>query len=301
MAKEKFIGCTIKSLPPAMIIPAAAMARDINPANSPLIQSFAAPEGETGYERAIMEPMKIALLHSKYWGPKGVHLTVGFMEDTKQPLVDKILESMNYWNRTANILFSYTKDLSNAQVRISRGRGGYWSYLGTDILSIPANQPTMNLEGFSLRTPDSEYERVVTHETFHTCGGPHEHMRPDLVALLDRQKTISYFRRTQGWSSTEVVQQVLTPLSEKSEYSTPVDQDSIMCYQIPGECTKNGKPIRGGVRPNPTDLVFAAKMYPKALGEVGPNVVLSPVPESMPRRRSYLIESDSPISFKEQE
>jgi len=54
---------------------------------------------------------------------------------------------------------------------------GYWSYLGTDILHIPKNRPTMCLENFSMDTLESEYKRVVRHETGHTLGFPHEHMR----------------------------------------------------------------------------------------------------------------------------
>ena len=54
---------------------------------------------------------------------------------------------------------------------------GYWSYLGTDVLHIPVDQQTMNLQGFTERTPESEYRRVVRHETGHTMGFPHEHMR----------------------------------------------------------------------------------------------------------------------------
>ena len=60
--------------------------------------------------------------------------------------------------------------------RISRGSEGYWSYLGTDIRLIPRNRPTMNLQGFTMNTSESEYKRVVRHETGHTLGFPHEHI-----------------------------------------------------------------------------------------------------------------------------
>ena len=38
------------------------------------------------------------------------------------------------------------------KVRITRDLAGYWSYLGTDILLIPPDQPTMCLQGFTERT-----------------------------------------------------------------------------------------------------------------------------------------------------
>ncbi|MBV8095146.1 MAG: hypothetical protein JO110_18340, partial [Acetobacteraceae bacterium] len=103
-----------------------------------------------------------------------------------------ILQHMNAWNTTANVLFVET--LGQAQVRIARQdgpNGGFWSFLGTDILSIEADQPTMNLEGFTMDTPESEFHRVVRHETGHTMGFPHEHMRQELVDKIDPEKAIT--------------------------------------------------------------------------------------------------------------
>jgi len=124
-------------------------------------------------------------------------------------------------------------------------------------LHIPANLPTMNLQDFSMATPDSEYNRVVRHETGHTLGFPHEHMRKDLVARIDREKAYQYFWDTQRWDRTTVDQQVLTPLNERSLMGTPADQTSIMCYQVPAEITIDGEPILGGIDINETDYQFA--------------------------------------------
>ena len=126
--------------------------------------------------------------------------------------------------------------------------------------------PTMNLEAFTMNTSDREFRRVVRHEAGHTLGFPHEHMRRALVAKIDKNKAYDYFRRTQGWDKQTVDQQVLTPLSETSIMGTPEDQDSIMCYQLPGDITRDGKPIRGGLDINPTDASYAAKIYPKSAG-----------------------------------
>lgn len=147
--------------------------------------------------------------------------------------------------------------------RISRGSEGYWSYLGTDIRLIPRNRPTMNLQGFTMNTSESEYKRVVRHETGHTLGFPHEHMRKALVERIDPAKAYEYFRRKQGWEPRMVDQQVLTPLDERSIMGTPADQTSIMCYQLPGSITRDGKPILGSMDINQTDYAFAGRIYPK--------------------------------------
>jgi hypothetical protein len=98
-------------------------------------------------------------------------------------------------------------------------------------------------------------------------GFPHEHMRRELVELIDEDKAIEYFGRTQGWTPEEVRAQVLTPLEESSLLGTPhADPNSVMCYQIPGEITKNGKPIVGGLDIDQTDYNFASLVYPKLFG-----------------------------------
>jgi hypothetical protein len=104
---------------------------------------------------------------------------------------------------------------------------------------------------------------VVRHETGHAIGFPHEHLRRELVGRIDPVKAYPYFLATQGWSREMVDQQVLTPLDDASIFATPADQDSIMCYQLPGSITFDGQPIHGGLDINPTDFAFAALIYPK--------------------------------------
>jgi hypothetical protein len=249
--------CLPKQLPTRLLTQAAATARRINPVNAPAFGPFAAAADVFD----VSDPLRVAILTAKYWGPTPRRLTVSFMEQTPSDLRARILSHMNAWTRTASISFAATN--GTGDVRISRGAGGYYSYLGTDILHIPKNRQTMNLEGFTMSTPESEYKRVVRHETGHTLGMPHEHMRKGLVARIDPAKAYPWFLRTYGWDRATVDAQVLTPLDEKSLMSTPPDQTSIMCYQLPGLITRDGKPITGGGDINSTDFQFAGKVYPK--------------------------------------
>lgn len=246
--------CTIKQLPAKELYRAAQHAVSINPAN------------------AIPFPMDldkqaIAVLTSKYWGPAGVHLTVGFLSQASAALQEKIVATFNKWSSYCNASFDIIQGAArNADIRISLGGGGYWSYLGTDVQRISSSQPTMNLQGFSLSTQQSEYDRVVTHEVAHTMGCPHEHMRATIINRLDVEKTIAEFMRTQGWSRQDVIQQIFTPLSEQSIRGTPnAQEDSIMCYWFPGTCTKNGKPILGGNKITDDDGAFMGTIYPRAV------------------------------------
>jgi hypothetical protein len=252
-----FPGCSIKSLPKRLMLKASANAMRINPVNAPL----RAPVG-AGSDLGLIDPLRIAVLTAKYWGPTLRRLTVSFMDDASAELRRKILEHINAWSRTACISFVETADEGN--VRITRGNTGHWSYLGTDIFLVPANRPTMNLQGFTLDTPDSAFYRVVRHETGHTLGFPHEHMRKELIARIDPKKAYRYFLENQGWDKDMVDAQVLTALDEASIMGTAPDETSIMCYQLPASITKDREPILGGTDINDNDFAFAGRIYPKS-------------------------------------
>lgn len=181
-------------------------------------------------------------------------------ETRRMILSDEI--GANAWGKFGNVRYRETQ--GQGDVRILRARGqGYWSHLGTDIRGVPAGQPTMNLEGFTSRTPVAEYRRVVKHEFGHTKGFPHDHSRGDILDLLDLNKTVAYYRRNHGWDANTTMQQVFARLNEASVMGTPADVLSIMCYQFDASCTKSGKPIPGGSDINASDGAFCAKVYPK--------------------------------------
>ena len=256
--RREVIVCSPKMLPRKHWVSAARIAAQVNPVNHAPVERLA-----LAMKGFAPKPEYIAVLTTKYWGSAGVRLTVGFLDNPPAALRTRILAHMNAWSKTGNVKFVQTK--TAPQVRIARAPGdGYWSYLGTDVLSIPAAKPTMNLDSFTMSTPDSEFHRVARHETGHTMGFPHEHMRRQLVKRIDPKKAIAYFKETQGWDAAMVRAQVLTPIEESSLLGTPdADPNSIMCYQIPGVITKDGKPIIGGLDIDASDFTFAARIYPK--------------------------------------
>ena len=256
------IVCRPKFLQPEVLARAERRALAINPANETERHTIErTPVGRRG------GPRRIAVVVGRKWPIKGVQLSVSFLDGAKSDLRKRILLHMNAWGEKANVKFAETSGVG--QVRIARldspeDQAGYWSYVGTEILEIPEDQPTMNLEGFTMRTSEAEFKRVVRHEAGHTLGFDHEHMRSEIVDLIDRNKAISFFDQDQGWTPEEVEEQVLTPLKKKSIMGTEeADPVSIMCYQLPGKIMKDGKPVKGGKDINPRDHAFAAQLYPK--------------------------------------
>jgi hypothetical protein len=64
-----------------------------------------------------------------------------------------------------------------------------------------------------------------------------------------------------GQNSPLIGGRVLTRLQESSLLGTTPDPKSMMCYHIPGELTKDGKPIVGGKDIDTSDAAFPAKIY----------------------------------------
>ena len=262
MVASQSISCLPRFLPRSEWPRAATNAIEQNPDNRPPgFDEDDVPQGNEGE--------RLAVDVTRYWGQGGVHLTVGFIDTPDSELCDRILSHLNAWGEQSNVRF--VASASEPQVRIARwtaqdspGDDGYWSNLGTDVLLIDPDRPTMNLEAFTMDTRDSEFHRVVRHEAGHTLGFPHEHMRQAIVQRLDRENVIRSFMASQGWTRQEVIDQVLTPLEEASILGTPTaEEDSIMCYDIPGELTLNGEAVQGGTDITPSDHAFAAQLYPK--------------------------------------
>lgn len=257
------IVCRSKILTPPQAAIALRRSIEVNPRNADEQRIIERTEvGRRG------GPRRLALVIGRRWPVTGVQLSVRFLDGASKELRSRILLHMNAWSKTANVRFVETA--GTGQVRIARldhptDMAGYWSYVGTEILGIEDDQPTLNLEGFTMRTPDAEFTRVVRHEAGHTLGFDHEHMRADLVRKIDRRKAIVYYDRHEGWTEAETIEQVLTPLARTSIMGTAEsDPHSIMCYQIPAEITKDGKAIPGGIDITANDFAFAAKVYPIA-------------------------------------
>ncbi len=255
------IVCRPKSLPLEKFDGAERRAIEVNPENAFSSRTIArTPSGRRG------GPRRIVVVVGRKWPAKGVRLSVSFLDNASAALRTRIIKHMNAWGEHANVLFSETAGVGEVRIaRIDSGDdAGFWSYIGTEILEIDEDEPTLNLDSFTMRTSEAEFRRVVRHEAGHTLGFDHEHMRSDIVKRIDPKKAYAYFDRTNGWPKEETDLQVLTPLVKKSIMGTSeADPLSIMCYQLPGSIMKDHKAVPGGLDINANDFAFAKKLYPK--------------------------------------
>ena len=273
-------GCLVLALPEKIQLQAARTAIRHNPRNAGSDSARRVVQSEVDHP----EKLKIAISVDKFLGRTPRTITVSFMDRMGFEARYRILSHMNAWSKTACISFAYVAN--QGTVRISTAGTEFKSYIGTDVLHIDPNFPTMWLGGFTKNTSESEYLRVVRHETGHTLGFPHEHMRKEVIARLDPRGCYEYFGRG-GWGTEMVNSQVLTPINSMTLLATSIDEQSIMCYSMPGSCTKDGKPVLGGKDINDTDYWFAGHIYPKPGASLASLMQNAATPGMVQRQEQY--------------
>lgn len=262
---SNFPVCKDVHLPFDLALQSGRFAERINPANAVPQHSINRIANQFGINLPI-HPEHTALLNSAYWGVRGVQCTVGFLENVTDEFKQHFLAHANAWSQYANVHFKLAGPGQPAMVRVTCRGDGYWSYLGPQILSIPAGQPTMSLQDFDRGMPEAEWRRVVRHEVGHTLGLLHEHMLPEIIALLDPETVIADFVASQGWTRQMVIQQILTPPAPGTYRASKPNVYSIMCYQFSARDTRNRQPIPGGLDITPEDGAFVGSLYPRAAG-----------------------------------
>jgi serralysin len=166
---------------------ATALAIEENDANHPAPQDLAFAIEMLGRIGAP-DPEKSALVatSSRLWRP-GREIRVHFMEGGRYPEArDEVLKHMRQWSKHANLDFVREKNRKASDVRITFNSGGSWSYIGTGVLAIDKDRPTMQL-GWYLR---ERRGGVVIHETGHTNGFQHEQGSPARDCQYNRQAVI---------------------------------------------------------------------------------------------------------------
>jgi hypothetical protein len=266
MEEPIYAGCTVQVLPQDRVIEAARVAVNEDPRNAPPIAQFATIAGNRDADR-LLNPLYIAAMTTKYFGPKPLVLPVYFMDNPDEATRRIILQYANIWSDNGcGISYQETRNQGDSRVRIGRGRRGHFSYLGTDIYLIGVNDITMNLQGFTSQTDPRELMRVIPHEFGHNQGCPHEHAHAAIIARLKKEAVIRETMAQQGWSRQQVEAQVFTPLEQASIMGTKPDDTSIMCYRFEAHLTIDNVPIFGGMAPNANDFDFMRTIYPKAGG-----------------------------------
>lgn len=200
----------------------------------------------------------------KLW-ENGRTLRVKFLDGPPE-VQDKVRRIAKEWEGLANLTLEFV-DSGSAQIRISFAEKGFsWSTVGTDALTVPSNEATMNYGWLEADTPLREYERVVRHEFGHALGMIHEHQNPAATGRIpwDKPKVYAYYAQ-QDWSQADVDFNIFEVYDEDSTNYTEFDPTSIMQYAVPDALTIGSFSIGWNTVFSPTDIEFMRRQYPRGV------------------------------------
>jgi hypothetical protein len=247
--------CVDRVVPPERVFEAAAKAIDENPSNAPIVN----PRPELGV--APHEPIRVALETGKRW-KNGRTLRVAFL-DGEEPVKQKVRQRAAEWCQYANLKFEFAPG-REGEIRISfKEKGSSWSYIGTDALTVPAGEPTMNYGWLTPDTQDDEYSRVVLHEFGHALGCIHEHQNPTVEIPWDKEAVYRYYAGPPNrWSRSVVDHNLFEKYSRESTQFSQFDPHSIMLYAVSNDLTVGDWEVGWNTTLSPTDKEFIGTQYP---------------------------------------
>ncbi|APZ94465.1 M12 family metallopeptidase [Fuerstiella marisgermanici] len=205
-------------------------------------------------------PTRAAFEIAKLW-PNGRTLHIRFLNGTDQQQ-QIVREFAPQWTEQANLTFAFD-DAPNAEIRIAFNDDGAWSYVGTDALGIPGNQPTMNF-GW-------QDEAVVLHEFGHMIGMIHEHQNPDDNPIEWNKPVViqALGGPPNNWDLATIQHNMFDKYNLSQINGSEFDPASVMLYSFPPTWTLNDFHSEPNDVLSDVDKEFAARVYPGRNGGGG--------------------------------
>jgi serralysin len=204
------------------------------------------------------DEMKLIQLRAYKWDTTINELKVYFL-DGDPAINDRVIAMANTWNKYGSIKFVKTNNRSDAQIKTTYLRPGYWSHVGTICLR---KDTSMCLQDIDI-TPDSAtFKRVVLHEFGHALGFMHEHQSYLQNIKWDSARVYSYYKGPPNrWSKEKIDRNIFARLSKEETNFSGYDPHSIMHYPIPKEFTLDGLQVDWNTELSDSDIVYMGRFY----------------------------------------
>jgi serralysin len=247
------------------------------------------------------------VLPLKRW-KTGSILSAQFM-DGDAKVHAKVQRVAEEWTDYANLRLDFqptTRAGEGPEIRITFKEGaGSWSYVGTDCLSVPANQPTMSLGFLTPESPERECSKVVLHEFGHALGLIHEHVNPNADLPWDKEAVYQFYSGPPNFWTREVIDHNF--LQKYVGTYREFDPKSVMMYSFPARLFRGDFETTENSALSKSDKEFIAKLYPPDAPAVNLVVGTPPVKGKIatagqtqyftflaPRKSHYTVEADGP-------
>lgn len=226
---------------------------DVKPQSRPVLRPDLSPRRERLIRTLRLKWVNGTVLH--YW----------FLEGPG-PQHEAVRNAFREWKDLGiGLEFDEVADRSEAEVRIAFDQAdGSWSYVGRDVLSISANEPTMN---FGWDLTDDYGRTTALHEIGHTLGMPHEHQNPFAGIVWDEPKVYEYFGGAPNhWPPDQTLHNVLRKIDVSDVEGSSWDPNSVMEYWFPAGLIKEPARFQAGLNPpgglSDADKEWVRKFFP---------------------------------------
>ncbi|MBK8046526.1 MAG: hypothetical protein IPK16_04960 [Anaerolineales bacterium] len=194
--------------------------------------------------------------------PPGMMLHIRFL-DGAHTLRAKVAAAASEWLHYAHISFAFGDD-PDAPIRITFADDALWSFVGTDALLVPKDQPTLSLGALTTRTDAETLRRVVLHMFGHVLGLAHEHQSPASDMPWNIGKLYAYFAAAPfHWTQQQVDANILAYYAGNWANLGDFDPRSIMLAPIPGALILGDFEVGWNAQLSQTDLAWVAMWYPR--------------------------------------
>ncbi len=195
----------------------------------------------------------------KLW-PVGSVLRVKFIDP--EPSAEAVVRAIAAeWSRHANVGFEFVESWSEAEIRLTFKNPGFWSYVGTDALNIPQDQPTMNLGIRTSGLHSGDASAYIFRQFGHTLGLLNEHQNPKAPFEWDREEV----RRSYANVDESLLEQMFFSKWPADSYpiDKPFDRRSIMMISVDQSWTRDDFSTGLTTQLSQMDKDFLAQLYPR--------------------------------------
>jgi hypothetical protein len=196
--------------------------------------------------------------HSKFWAQRRT-INVAFLSSNLE-FIEFAKEEIGEWTQHINLIIRFVEG-TEGDIRISDSAElkGHWSCVGTDALTVPADEPTLHID---LTTREMPFHVAMLHEFGHALGLEHEHQHPEANIDWNTPKVYEAFENA-GHSKDTIYHNVFRTLERTDRQISPYDKKSIMHYNFPAELIWDGTDYPMNKKLSEKDISFISSIYPR--------------------------------------